>query len=265
MLIILGFSTLACGLVLGANYTGQGGGIRNYGELNVSDSAFSSNNAGSGGGIYNDSYSGSGSIANVTNSTLARNRATGDGAGGGIFNGDTLIVANSTFSGNTADHGSGGGIFTGSYGDAGVSTITNSTFSGNAASAANGIFLNTGTATLKNTIVANRQSGSNCHGAINDGGGNLSYPDATCPGINGNPLLSPLQDNGGPTTTMALGRGSAAIDAGINAICAAEPVSNLDQRGIVRPQGSHCDIGAVEQEPFPVLPPRLWLPSVQLH
>ena len=68
--------------------------------------------------------------------------------------------------------------------------------------------------TLKNTIVANSPTGGNCYGTITDGGGNLSYPDTTCPGINGDPMLGPLQNNGGPTETMALGPGSAAIDAG---------------------------------------------------
>ena len=100
--------------------------------------------------------------------------------------------------------------------------------------------------TLKNTIVANSPAGGNCSGAITDGGGNLSYPDTTCPGINSDPMLGPLQNNGGPTQTMALLPGSAAIDAANDAICAAPPVNNLDQRGITRPQGPHCDIGAYE-------------------
>ena len=91
--------------------------------------------------------------------------------------------------------------------------------------------------TLKNTIVANSPTGGNCSGTITDGGGNLSYPDTTCPGINSDPLLGPLQNNGGPTETMALGPGSAALNAGNDATCAAAPVNNLDQRGIVRPRG----------------------------
>ena len=90
--------------------------------------------------------------------------------------------------------------------------------------------------TLKNTIVANSPTGGNCSGAITDGGGNLSYPDTTCPGINSDPKLGPLQNNGGPTQTMALLPGSAAIDAANDAICAAPPVNNLDQRGITRPR-----------------------------
>jgi len=99
---------------------------------------------------------------------------------------------------------------------------------------------------LGNTIVANSPTGRNCAGAITDGGGNLSYPDTTCPGIHSDPGLGPLQDNGGPTNTMALLPGSAAIDAANDVICAAAPVNNLDQRGVARPQGPHCDIGAFE-------------------
>jgi len=97
---------------------------------------------------------------------------------------------------------------------------------------------------LQNTIVANSAAGGNCSGAITDSGGNLSYPDNTCPGINSDPVLGPLQNNGGPTHTMALGPGSAALDAADDAICAPAPVNNLDQRGA--PRVGRCDIGAYE-------------------
>jgi hypothetical protein len=83
-----------------------------------------------------------------------------------------------------------------------------------------------GTLTLRNTIVANSGEIGNCYGTITDGGGNLSYPDTTCPGINSDPALGPLQDNGGPTYTMALLPGSAALDAANDVICAAAPVNN---------------------------------------
>ena len=99
--------------------------------------------------------------------------------------------------------------------------------------------------------------GRNCDGTITDGGGNLSYPDTTCPGINADPLLGPLQNNGGPTQTMDLGPGSAAFEAGDNATCAAALVNNLDQRGVTRPQGARCDIGAVEH----LLPFWKWFPA----
>ncbi len=65
---------------------------------------------------------------------------------------------------------------------------------------------------------------------------------------NTNPLLGALANNGGLTDTHALLDGSPAIDAGDNATCAAAPVSGVDQRGVLRPQGLVCDIGAYEQQ-----------------
>jgi hypothetical protein len=198
-----------------------GGGIFNYGTVSVSKSTLSGNFAGMwGGGIYNSEIG----TVTVSNSTFSDNRA--GTFGGGIFNAWTT----------------GGGIF-----PSGPVTVINSTFAGNSAMQAGGIFNGGGrTLTLLNTIVANSPTGNNCYGAITDGGGNLSYLDATCPGINADPMLGPLQNNGGPTETMAILPGSAAIDAANDAICAAAPVNGLDQRGIVRPQGAHCDIGAYE-------------------
>ncbi len=144
-------------------------------------------------------------------------------------------------------------------------TVIDSTFSGNSAGqAGGGISNHYSRVTLKNTIVANSPAGGNCYSIgpdpIADGGGNLSYPDTTCPGINGNPLLGPLQINGGPTQTMEPGPASAALDAGNDATCAAAPVNNLDQRGVARPQGKHCDIGAVERLPY-----RLWFTLVTVR
>ncbi len=60
-------------------------------------------------------------------------------------------------------------------------------------------------------------------------------------GSYGDPKLGALQDNGGSTKTMALLKGSAAIDAGVDGTCL-----STDQRGVLRPQGPHCDIGAYE-------------------
>ena len=76
-----------------------------------------------------------------------------------------------------------------------------------------------------------------------EGGGNCS------PALTGDPLLGPLADNGGPTPTFALLLGSPAINA-VDAATCADPatVNNLDQRGVTRPQGIACDIGAFELE-----------------
>jgi len=52
--------------------------------------------------------------------------------------------------------------------------------------------------------------------------------------------------------------GSPAINAGDDATCAAAPVSGLDQRGIIRPQGVHCDIGAYEKVQFTIFLPMIY-------
>ena len=216
--------------------SGAGGsGISVWGVATVADSIFSANTSPDGGGISN--YG----TLTVTGSTFVGN--TGFSGGGGIYNGNvaTLIVTNSTFSGNSAPRG--GGLFNddgGINGYWGSVTINNATFSGNAGGGS-GIF-NGGRLTLNNTIVAN-SSAVNCLniGSFIDGGGNLSWPDASCPGLNADPLLGPLQDNGGPTQTQALPAGSPAIDAALLANC-----PPTDQRGVSRPQGPGCDSGAFE-------------------
>jgi len=130
-----------------------------------------------------------------------------------------------------------------------VAVVTNSTFSGNSAGDGGGIWnapwTSPSSLILQNTIVANSLSGGNCSGPMADGGGNLSWPDSTCLGINQDPLLDPAgqQDNGGPTQTIALQPGSPAIDTAVAANCPA-----TDQRGVARPQGAGCDIGAFELE-----------------
>lgn len=86
--------------------------------------------------------------------------------------------------------------------------------------------------------------------------------DATCAGYTGFTYktlaelnLLPLANNGGPTQTIALGGGSAAIDAGNDTYCSdTTSINNLDQRDYVRPAGAHCDIGAYEANASPVSP-----------
>ena len=224
--------------IANGNAGSDGGGINNSGTLTVTNSAFSGNSAGThGGGINN-----SGTLT-VTYTTFSGNSAT-SGFGGGIINGGTATITNSTFSGNSATGGLGGGINNGG----GTLTITNSTFSGNSASTG-GVIYNSGTVTLRNTIVANSTSGGNCFGTITNGGNNID--DNTSCGwgaVSGsmsstNPLLGALANNGGPTQTMKLLPTSPAIDAGMNTDCPA-----TDQRGVTRPQpvGGNCDIGAYE-------------------
>jgi predicted outer membrane repeat protein len=227
----------------GNTATDYGGGIFNYdGTLTVTNSTFSGNTTESvGGGIYN--YTGP---LTVTNSTFSGNTAD---SGGGIFNFGALNVTNSTFSGNTAT--SGGGIF-----NQGPLTVTNSTFSGNSAVlTGGGIYSNSRdpAAFLMSTIVAGNPGGD-CAGPypVGDGGYNLSS-DASC-GFSAasnslpstDPLLGGLSNNGGPTQTMLPGPGSPAIDKTPSNTNGCGTTIATDQRGITRPQGTNCDIGAVE-------------------
>ncbi len=234
------------------NTADYGGGILNEGTLTITHSTISRNTANwYGGGILN--YR----TLTITDSTISSNTASRDG--GGIENWfGTLTISNSTISSNTASR-DGGGID--NY--QGTLTIYNSTLSNNTSNDnGGGIYQvgNTATTTLANTIIANSTSGGDCSnagGTINASyslfGDNLSCVNGTnTENITGDPQLGPLQDNGGPTFTHALLPTSPALDAGDNAICAAAPVSNVDQRGIVRPQGIICDIGAYEADTAPI-------------
>ncbi len=224
--------------------TGTAGGIfnSNRGTVIVTSSTFSGNSAtGTAGGIY----AGIHGTVTITSSTFSDNSA---GNGGGISaEFSRVTITSSTFSGNSAGT-NGGGIFNNRDGTV---TITSSTFSGNSAGANGGGTFNndTGATTLQNSIIANNTSG-NCRGNVTDGGGNLSYGDTSCPGLKADPMLGPLQNNGGPTRTVALLPGSPAIDAAPVATC-----PSTDQRGVVRPQDGNrdgtatCDIGAYEREP----------------
>lgn len=251
--------------------TGSGGAIVDYSPLvmTVSSSSFQENNGSGGGAIYD------GGQMVVTNSFFEGNTAT---YGGAIYAAEPLELLNSTLSNNSASaqggaiyHGYGdltlvnstifanraatdGGAF---YNEAGTLTITNSTLSNNEASGKGaGIFNNNeypGAVILANTILANNTPGANCFnkGTLTDNGGNLRFPqtDTSCVGTFGDPHLGALKFNGGLTRTLALEAGSAALDAGQDSVCSSVPVNNLDQRGLTRPQGAHCDIGAYEQGP----------------
>ena len=221
-----------------------GGGIENNGSLTVTNSTISGNHTpdhtnGYGAGIFNN-----GSLT-IQGSTLVSNVAAVDGGAIYEYSHASMAVTNSTFSGNSAQIG--GAIFISS--DDGTLTVMNSTLSGNQASQyGGGIYVNSSTLTMQNSILASN-TGANCTGSVTDGGYNLVWGDNSCPGTNADPLLVALADNGGPTQTMALSLGSPAIDA-YDANCPA-----TDQRGITRPQGAHCDIGAFELGQFHVFLP----------
>ena len=232
--------------ITGSIFSGNSGGAIGDGgdTLTVTSSTFSGNSADKGGAISN--FDGT---LTVTSSTFSGNSADEGGAISN-YNNDALTVTSSTFSNNSA--GEGGAIFNFD----GTLTITSSTFNGNRATDGGAIYAiyneladPTGTVTVGASILANNPAGDNCAGtlAIGSLGSNLSDDDScalTGPGDIENSrsiLLGPLADNGGPTQTMAPEPDSAAIDV---ADCALS--SPQDQRGVARPLGAGCDIGAVE-------------------
>ena len=101
-------------------------------------------------------------------------------------------------------------------------------------------------------------SDGNCSvDTLTDGGYNLSS-DASCSFSSStslagtDPLLAPLNSNGGPTQTMALLVGSPAIDLIPPGINGCGTTIATDQRGVSRPVGSGCDVGAYEDATAPV-------------
>lgn len=251
----------------------NGGAFANHGTLQIYTTVFEANQAlkGEGGAIYN----GNKSTVTLTQSTLKSNQSklaggaisqrgyylevgastlydnTGGQQGGAVYSVSGLTrLSNSTLANNTA--GKGGAVATEK---AAKVELTNATLASDKALTASLLYNNNAQVSLKNTLVSNYLNGVNCAGSpVVDGGNNLQFPNLSCGSTisSKDPLLMPLGNYGGPTLTMALKIKSPAIDAGSNAVCAAGPVYNRDQRGDVRPTDGNldnqavCDIGAFE-------------------
>jgi parallel beta-helix repeat protein len=247
----------------------QGGAIFNQlyntSTTTIQNSTLSGNrvtgtgNQGFGGGIFASSNSPNG-VLTVANTTLSGNTASNQGGGLWSGNNATVTIINSTVFGNQAVSADGkGGLGGGIMRANGNINITNSTIAGNSAGFQGGGIVG-GTATkVTNVIIANniaKNGGNNwniknnCFDPLSNGGNNLQFAptnpnDKECgAGITtANPLLGSLANNGGSgsTQTLALLAGSPAINAGNNSVC-----PKTDQRGVARPQGGVCDIGAYE-------------------
>jgi uncharacterized repeat protein (TIGR01451 family) len=219
--------------------------IVNGASLTLTNSTVSGNTAGGSGG---GAISNSGTLT-VSASTLSGNSTYSNGGGLENHGYGTFTIENSTISGNNAGSG-GGGIENDGYLD--TSVVDYSTITGNSATFGGGIY--GGSTTLRSTIITGQITGGNCAASISDGGYNLD--DGSSCGFsstnnslsNTNPLLDParLQDNGGPTQTIALELGSPAIDAIPSEANGCGTTITNDQRGVSRPQRSGCDIGAFE-------------------
>jgi predicted outer membrane repeat protein len=238
--------------IMNSTFTGNGaprngGGIFTKNSTTISSSAFTNNTSGSGGGIYNDAPTqlteqASDPVLAVTNSTFYYNTSSALGnnnahvGGGSLFNAGTTSLINNTFSSDAASP-LGADIFQSQEG----STVPTLSLYNNllaADSAGSSCVLLGGTITGSHNLFQDLNSGNTC-GLTNGVNGNL---------VGFNPNLGALTSS---PAYFPLNAGSPAIDIGGDAYC-----PTTDQRGAVRPQGAHCDIGAYEaQAPTPTNTP----------
>ena len=206
-----------------------GGGIENYGSTTVNNSTFANNSATYGGGLGNEV----GATTALTNCTIYGNTASINGGGIAAAGTNPFVLIDCTISGNKS--ASGGGIETGQQGSAG--TLTNTIVAGNTA---------TGTGPDINVVNGSPLSGSynligNGTGLTGISNGNAGHNQVGVSVANVGLDPTGLQNNGGPTQTIALLPGSRAIGAG-----ATSATPTADQRGVARPVGSPSDIGAYQ-------------------
>ena len=239
-------------------------------SLTVNTVFFGGNSAGYGGAIFdvgNSLFGSSGGVTKAVNSYFQGNSAATNGIsglGGGIDNEGAaqLTVSGSTFKGNLTNDisspigslgisnstfaGSGTGFGAAIYTGRGLiqySTIAGA-YAAGVASSGNGIPI------LESTIIDISPNLHGCSG-VADGGDNLENGNS-CPfSLHADPQIdfSSLGFNGGPTPTFPLPTGSPAIDKipeGTLSCGALGQPGGADQRGVSRPQGLLCDIGAIE-------------------
>jgi len=269
-----GGSPVLTNVVFNSNHagtSGYGGGMYTDGGSPVlSDVTFSGNSASAGGGLFvqggsptltdidffdNDALDGAGmhnsGLSTISSVTFRSNTATRNG--GGLFNNTYSTFTNVTFFDNEATQYAGGGMSS-----SGSPILTNVTFSGNRANYG-GALLNSDNTVLRNVIVWGNTATTAGPQMYNDPGvapdiSNSVVQDGCPEGgvctniITADPLLGPLGAYGGDTQTIPLQPGSSAIDAGDDSNCPA-----ADQRGVTRPQGNGCDIGAYESKVWVVM------------
>lgn len=257
--------------VAGTTFQGGGGGMLSLqsagaGTVQVNDSAFvndSTYNQGTGLWLF---APGSGTTVDIERSAFVGGTAQYEGGGVNVTaSGATLTLGNDTFANNSTQLSGhhGGALF---VGGANTTTLTNDTFVGNSepnSTDGAGIYAAAGTISFANDLLTQNTSGAAVHNCfltgvtvtdqghnIDDGGGNgtcgtnattgLHAQPGDQPGLS--PALDAAADNGGPVPTVApTGLAGPSVDAGDDLLCPA-----VDARGVPRPQGLHCDIGAYE-------------------
>ncbi len=204
----------------------------------------------------------------IRGSTFTGNRARGGGAINCETTGSVLSLENSTLSGNTANYG--GAL----YSDGGAVTLNHCTIVSNVALFAKGGGVRSyggESLVVGHSLISGNSAPQNAdiammdfsdapvplvsldHNLIGTTNGTLGWTATDLAGSDAAPLdprIGPLADNGGLTWTFALVPGSPAIDAGD--CLGRSGVALVDQRGVVRPQGAACDIGAYEWAPAPL-------------
>lgn len=229
----------------------EGGGIDLRGPgATITSTTIGSNSVGVTGGPATNGGGGifiaPGAGLNLSKSLVGGNSA--NGSGGGIESYGQFTVSNSTFSGNTST-GFGGAI-NHEVAVATANPITASTFAANTG-AGNALAALQGGISLRHSLLA---GDANCNGTITDAGGNIAA-DASC-GLGAaslsmtDPQLQILASYGGPTMTIPPTADSPALDVLKRSDCDGA----TDQRGIPRPQGGKCDIGAVERDTDRIFP-----------
>lgn len=258
----------------GNTTTGGKGGLGGDGGSVVIGIGGKGGNGGNGGDGVGGALNNVGTLTlsklTLSNTTFVANSTSGGAGGNGGAGGAGPGVGAGGIGAN-GGRGFGGAI---SHGASGSMTLTNATVArnsaaggaygiGGAGNGGNGVGVGGGignnmslTATAKNTLLATNSAGDgNCGGnLLQDGGYNLDFgPAATCYFSNhaqtGDPLLGSLVNHGGLTPTLDVASGGAAYGNGDPTVCAAAPVSGVDQRG--RPRSAACSIGAFEPQPAP--------------
>ncbi len=272
----------------GDDDTSEGGAIAVNGDVTITDSLFEGNVATTEGGVMRVSTQ----TVTILRSTFTGNAVTGIDVEGGSVGGDalggafssgegTFDIATSTFTANTSRDG--GSALDLSSADA---TIDQSTFSDNgpAVAGTDSAQLYVGQFSfldIASTIIANPVTVPSCVSdapaittPVTSAGGNLEDAD-TCGFVDGtdqtgaDPLLGALADNGGttigpggttPLTTMAITSASPAHDRGLTGASPAGPACgtaprDTDERGLPRPSGGGCDVGAFELQEISTPPP----------